>query len=85
MLDFVPDRVRALREWRRAVRPGGVVAACVWDYAGGMELLRRFWDAAVALDGDARALDEAVRVASAAPRTSRGGSPRPGSRRPRTT
>jgi hypothetical protein len=31
-------------------RPGGVVAACVWDYAGDMTLLRAFWDAAREVD-----------------------------------
>jgi hypothetical protein len=46
---------------RRAVRPGGVVAAYVWDYAGKMELMRYFWDAAVELDPAARELDEGVR------------------------
>jgi hypothetical protein len=35
---------------RRVAKPGGTVAACVWDYAGEMTFLRRFWDAAVALD-----------------------------------
>jgi hypothetical protein len=34
------------------------VAAAVWDYAGEMTLLRRFWDAAVALDPAAAARDE---------------------------
>jgi hypothetical protein len=42
----------------RVARPGGVVGAAVWDYAGGMTLLRRFWDAAVALDPAAARLDE---------------------------
>jgi hypothetical protein len=37
------------------------VAAYVWDYAEGMEPLRHFWDAAVALDPAARDLDEGVR------------------------
>jgi hypothetical protein len=37
------------------------VAAYVWDYAERMELIRRFWDAAIALDDTARPLDEAVR------------------------
>ena len=45
----------------RAVRPGGVVGVYVWDYAGGMELIRGFWDAAVALDPAAAALDEGRR------------------------
>jgi hypothetical protein len=45
----------------RVLRPGGIAAAYVWDYADGMELLRRFWDAAVALDPEARELDEGIR------------------------
>jgi len=43
------------------VRIGGTVAAYVWDYAGQMQLMRYFWDAAVALDGVASALDEGQR------------------------
>jgi hypothetical protein len=35
---------------RRVIRPGGTVAACTWDYSGGMTMLRTFWDAALALD-----------------------------------
>jgi hypothetical protein len=46
---------------QRAVRTGGTVAAYVWDYADGMQLLRRFWDAAVALDPAAGELDEGRR------------------------
>ena len=38
--------------------PRGTVAAAVWDYAGEMTLLRRFWDAAVALDPAAAEHDE---------------------------
>ena len=45
----------------RVVRPGGIVAAYVWDYAGRMELMRYFWDAAVELDPAAGALDEGLR------------------------
>jgi hypothetical protein len=45
----------------RVVRTGGSVAAYVWDYAGQMQLLRSFWDAAVMLDPAARMLDEGVR------------------------
>lgn len=35
------------------------MALYVWDYAAGMELMRRFWDAAIALDPGALAFDEA--------------------------
>ena len=45
----------------RVVRPRGVVGVYVWDYAAGMEPIRRFWDAAVALDPAATALDEGPR------------------------
>jgi SAM-dependent methyltransferase len=41
---------RGVAEMRRVVRPGGVVAACTWDFASGMTMLRAFWDAAVAVD-----------------------------------
>jgi SAM-dependent methyltransferase len=61
VLNFVPKPPLAASEMRRAVRPGGVVGAYVWDYAGKMELMRYFWDAAVELNPDARALDEGVR------------------------
>jgi SAM-dependent methyltransferase len=61
VLNFVPAPARAVGEMRRAVRPGGTVAVYVWDYAGDMQLMRYFWDAAVALDPGAQALDEAVR------------------------
>jgi SAM-dependent methyltransferase len=60
-LNFFPDPVGAVREMASLVRPGAGVSACVWDYAEGMELLRRFWDAAVALDPAARDLDEGRR------------------------
>jgi SAM-dependent methyltransferase len=61
VLNFVPDKEKALAEMRRAVRPGGTVAAYLWDYAGEMQLMRYFWDAAVALDADAAELDEGRR------------------------
>jgi SAM-dependent methyltransferase len=61
VLNFVPDPAKAAREMRRAVAPGGTVAAYLWDYAGEMQMMRRFWDAAVALDPAARAKDEGVR------------------------
>jgi SAM-dependent methyltransferase len=49
VVNFIPDPAKAVREMRRVTRPGGIVAAAVWDYADGMEMLRVFWDAAVAL------------------------------------
>ena len=50
VLNFVPDPHAALVEMARVCAGGGVIAAYVWDYAGRMELMRLFWDAAVALD-----------------------------------
>jgi len=61
VLNFVPDPARAVAEMARATRPGGTVAAYVWDYAGQMQLMRAFWDAAVALNPEARELDEGQR------------------------
>jgi len=61
VLNFVPKPALAVQEMKRAVRPGGVVAAYVWDYARRMELMRYFWDAAVALDREALELDEGYR------------------------
>jgi SAM-dependent methyltransferase len=60
-LNFVPEPERASVEMARVARPGGIVAAYVWDYAGRMQLMRHFWDAAVALDPAARDLDEGPR------------------------
>ncbi len=50
VLHFVTEPRRAAEEFRRVVRPGGLVAACVWDFAAGMEMLRHFWDAALTVD-----------------------------------
>lgn len=67
VLNFVPEPARAVAEMRRAVRPGGTVAAYVWDYAGQMQLIRAFWDAAVELDPSAAALDEGRRFGVSGP------------------
>lgn len=67
VLNFVPQPERAAGEMARAARPGATVAAYVWDYAGRMELMRHFWDAAVALDPAALELDEGRRFPMAKP------------------
>jgi SAM-dependent methyltransferase len=61
VLNFIPDLPAALAEMRRVSRPDAVVAAYVWDYAGRMDLLRTFWDAAAAEDPAAAELDEGRR------------------------
>jgi SAM-dependent methyltransferase len=51
VLNFIPDRLATLRQMKRTVRPGGTVGFYVWDYpGGGIEFMRAFWTAAVALD-----------------------------------
>jgi SAM-dependent methyltransferase len=62
-LNFVPEPARAVAECARVAKPGGVVAAYVWDYAEGMEMMRHFWDAAAELDPAAHELDEGRRFA----------------------
>ena len=54
VLHFVPDAGRAVAEVRRVVRPGGVVAAAVWDHLGGMPGTRMMWDTVAALDERAK-------------------------------
>ena len=61
VLNFVPDQPKMAAEMRRAARPGGTVALYVWDYAVGMELMRKFWDAAIAEDPAAKEFDEGAR------------------------
>jgi SAM-dependent methyltransferase len=63
VVNFMSDAERGVGEMKRVVKPGGAVAACTWDYADGMTMLRAYWDAAreVARDEAARA-DEAARM-----------------------
>ncbi|GHH04845.1 class I SAM-dependent methyltransferase [Streptomyces lanatus] len=67
-LNFLPEPPIAVRELARAVRPGGLVAAYVWDYGEGMGLLHHFWSAATATDPVASAaLDERRRFPDCRP------------------
>lgn len=68
VLNFVQDPGRAAAEMHRVARRGGAVAACVWDYAGCMELLHHFWDGATLLDPKAGRLDEGGRFPICNPR-----------------
>jgi SAM-dependent methyltransferase len=52
VVHFMADPVAGLTEMLRVAGPSGVVAACVWDHAGGQGPLGRFWDAARELDPD---------------------------------
>jgi SAM-dependent methyltransferase len=61
VVNFMRDAEAGVLEMVRVTRPGGVVASCVWDYAGEMTLLRAFWDAAREIDPErAAAADEGV-------------------------
>jgi SAM-dependent methyltransferase len=61
VINFMADAEVGVREMERVARSGGVVASCVWDYAGEMTLLRAFWDAARQVEPDRAALaDEGV-------------------------
>jgi SAM-dependent methyltransferase len=61
VLNHVPEPEKAVAGMRERLRPGGCVAAYVWDYAGRMEFLRVFWDEAAALDPAAAELDQGRR------------------------
>ena len=55
---FVSDPIASVGEMKRVTRPGGKVAACVWDFTGGMTMIRAYWDAAREADPDAPAEPE---------------------------
>ena len=54
VVHFLADPVAGLREMARVTARGGVVAACVWDHAGGRSPLTTFWRAVADLDPGAR-------------------------------
>ena len=58
VLNFLPEPPRSVRSMKDRLRVGGVLAAYVWDYQDGMDLLRTFWEEAVALDPSASHLAE---------------------------
>jgi SAM-dependent methyltransferase len=53
VVHFMADPAAGVTEMRRVTRPGGMVAACVWDHAGDRGPLSAFWTAARELDPDA--------------------------------
>lgn len=67
VLNFIPDPKLAVKEMRRVTKPGGCVAAFVWDYADRMQFMRHFWNAATALDPAAAGLDEGRRFPLCSP------------------
>ncbi len=67
VLNFVPDPPLMVAEMARVTRRGGTVALYVWDYAGEMQMMRHFWDAAVELDPSAKQFDEGIRFAICRP------------------
>jgi SAM-dependent methyltransferase len=61
VVNFMSNPEAGVREMARVTASGGVVAACVWDYAGEMTLLRAFWDAAREIEPErGAAADEGV-------------------------
>ena len=62
VVHFMSDPIAGIHEMTRVTREGGVVAACVWDLAGGRAPLGPFWKAARQLDPD---VDDESRLAGA--------------------
>ena len=60
VLNFIPDKAKAVNEMARIVRPGGTVALYVWDYAGQMQIMRSFFDAARIVDAGSSAFDDGI-------------------------
>ena len=61
VLNFVGDQESMAREMVRVTKPGGRVGAYVGDYTGGMQMMRHFWDAAIAVSPNDAKLDQAER------------------------
>jgi SAM-dependent methyltransferase len=52
VVDGMNDARRGAAEMRRVARPGGALSACIWDFEGGMTLLRAVWDSALEVDAE---------------------------------
>jgi SAM-dependent methyltransferase len=62
VLNFIPDKIAALAEMKRVLKPESLLSFYVWDYpGGGMGFIDAFWKAAAQIDEKALALDEAKR------------------------
>jgi SAM-dependent methyltransferase len=68
VVNFMSDAERGVGEMKRVVGPGGTVAACTWDYADQMTMLRAYWDAAheVAPEEAAQADENTMRYSNVA-------------------
>lgn len=62
VLNFVPDANGAISEMVRVVKPGGIVASYVWDYAGHMQIMRYFFDTAAQFDAGGAAFDDGIKA-----------------------
>jgi SAM-dependent methyltransferase len=67
VLNFAADPTAMLAEMRRVTKDGGTVAIYVWDYAGGMQMMRHFWDAAIEQDEAVRNKAESLQFEICAP------------------
>jgi SAM-dependent methyltransferase len=50
VVHFMSDPAAGVAEMARVTRPGGAVVACTWDFEGGMEMLRVYWESARVVD-----------------------------------
>jgi hypothetical protein len=68
VLNFIPDKAKALNEMARIVSPEGTVALYVWDYAGQMQIMRYFFDTARLIDPKSSAYDDGINAPICRPR-----------------